>query len=219
MFSNDMTQYGHEHDFEINAPQKPDTSDAAVSDEDIKGSEGSPCEGKATESRKVEDMPDLEEILADSTEISQPLQGDIRSWIEKQYRASRGFEIGTFNFALLSDIMKRQSCKWTDLAHGYVSDVIIMVHGFICKALSLACLDTRVCQSLQSVLMDRLLGRYQRAVDEVTFLLYVERTGTPMTLNHHLNDTLEEWYVGASLSAMCLVLLTLPITLTVDKSE
>lgn len=53
--------------------------------------------------------------------------------------------------------MKRQSSKWTALANGYDSDVIIMVRGFILKALSLACCDTHVCHNLQSFLMDKLL--------------------------------------------------------------
>lgn len=69
--------------------------------------------------------------------------------------------------------MKRQIAKVDeDLAHGAI------MHGFILKALSLTCPDARVCVaacSLQSVLMDRLLEKYQKAVDKMEFLLFVER--------------------------------------------
>ncbi|KAB8077608.1 hypothetical protein BDV29DRAFT_153477 [Aspergillus leporis] len=189
MFSNDMAQWGHEFDFgiddyrETNIPESAALTD--LSDDDLFSS-------NSLATRKVDPMPDIEDILPESGEIAHPLRGDICSWIEKQYRGSRGFEIGTFNFVLLSTIMKKQSSKWTSLANGYISDVMAIVHGFILRAINLACPDARVCHNLLSILMDNLLERYKKAVDEVTFLLYVERSGTPTTLNHYLNDSLEK---------------------------
>jgi hypothetical protein len=191
MFSNDMAQWAHEFDFGIDDYRETDIPESAaltdLSDDDLFSS-------NSLATRKVDPMPDIEDILPESGEIAHPLRGDICSWIEKQYRGSRGFEIGTFNFVLLSTIMKKQSSKWTSLANGYISDVMANVHGFILREINLACPDARVCHNLLSILMDNLLERYKKAVDEVTFLLYVERSGTPTTLNHYLNDSLEKWY-------------------------
>jgi hypothetical protein len=39
-------------------------------------------------------------------------------------------------------------------------------------------------------LWDELTGKYRQAISHVDFLLKVERGGTPMTLNHYLNDNL-----------------------------
>lgn len=89
--------------------------------------------------------------------------------------------------------MKAQSAKWTSLALGYISDVIVMVHGFILQLLQSICPDKRVRTNLLSVLRDDLFGRYQLAIEHVEFLLSAERAGTPMTQNHYFNDTLEKW--------------------------
>ena len=45
-----------------------------------------------------------------------------------------------------------------------------------------------------NVLMADLTKRYVKAINQVKFLLEVERGGTPMTLNHYFNDNLEKWY-------------------------
>jgi hypothetical protein len=41
-------------------------------------------------------------------------------------------------------------------------------------------------------LWDELTGKYRQAISHVEFLLKVERGGTPMTLNHYLNDNLQK---------------------------
>ncbi|KAB8238233.1 uncharacterized protein BDW43DRAFT_154347 [Aspergillus alliaceus] len=66
--------------------------------------------------------------------------------------------------------MKKQSLKWTSLANGYISDVMAIVHEFILRALILASPDARVCHNLRSILLENLLERYKKAVDEVAFL-------------------------------------------------
>ncbi|KAJ9269487.1 hypothetical protein DTO212C5_4338 [Paecilomyces variotii] len=183
-FSNDMALWGHEYDFAID---KTHGSTAEPHHTDIK-------DEYQFESRKLAVLPDLEDILhlEEGGSLCKPRGDDIYAWIEKQYRSSRGFEIGTFNCTLLSTVMKQQSRKWKSIAYGYISDIIIMTHTFTLKALSLACPDVRVCQNLLSVLMDQLVERYTSAIDKVKFLLFVERSGTPMTLNHYLNDNLEK---------------------------
>lgn len=194
-FSNDMALWGHEYDFAID---KTHGSTADPHHTDIKDEDQSDTRKRYfLESRKLAVLPDLEDILhlEEGGSLGRPRGDDIYAWIEKQYRSSRGFEIGTFNCTLLSTVMKQQSRKWKSIAYGYISDIIIMTHTFTLKALSLACPDVRVCQNLLSVLMDQLVERYTSAIDKVKFLLFVERSGTPMTLNHYLNDNLEKRYV------------------------
>ena len=42
-----------------------------------------------------------------------------------------------------------------------------------------------------SLLMDRLMEKYQSAISHVKFLLEIELDGTPATLNHCFNENLE----------------------------
>lgn len=123
------------------------------------------------EVRKVSSMSELEDLVY-NMEINDVLKPktQIRPWIEKQYRNSRGFEIGTFSFTLLSTTMKQQSDHWTSIARGYISDVVTMTHKFISKALDIVCPDDRVRRDLMSALMDRLLSRYKNAIDKVLTL-------------------------------------------------
>ncbi|KAH8430047.1 uncharacterized protein LDX57_007718 [Aspergillus melleus] len=186
MFSDNMARWGHEYEFETEDSQELDEFGVNISID-------KPAEGWLA-TRMLEDISGIEDILPQAVEVAQPFRNDIRSWIERQYRGSRGFEIGTFNSALLPTIMKKQSTKWTSIATGYIGDIITMVHGFILRALSLACADTSVCHNLLSMIMDRLLGKYQNAISQVQFLLVNECSSTLMTLNHNLNDTLEKWY-------------------------
>jgi hypothetical protein len=89
--------------------------------------------------------------------------------------------------------MKKQSSKWTSVANGYIGDVIIIVHSYITSGLSQVCPDGRVYEKLLSFLMDKLIERYQSAIDKVDYLLFVERSTIPMTLNHYFNDNMEKW--------------------------
>ena len=87
--------------------------------------------------------------------------------------------------------MKKQTTKWTDLALGYASDVVAITHNFISRLLALTCIDERVTREISATLMDGLVGRYVTALNQVRFILRVERVGMPMTLNHYFNDNLE----------------------------
>lgn len=89
--------------------------------------------------------------------------------------------------------MKKQSDKWPVIARGYISDVINMVHGFIRKSLWVSCHSKKISSGIISLLMDDLLDKYRQAIAAVEFLLNIERAGTPMTLNHYLNDNIQKW--------------------------
>ncbi|KAH8430985.1 uncharacterized protein LDX57_008647 [Aspergillus melleus] len=135
MFSDNMARWGHEYEFETDESQELDDLRVDISIDNPTGG--------SLATRMLEDISGIEDILPQAVEVAQPVRNDIRSWIERQYRTSRGFEIGTFNSALLPTIMKKQSTKWTPIATGYIGDIITMVHGFILRALNLACADTR----------------------------------------------------------------------------
>ncbi|CAG8945706.1 unnamed protein product [Penicillium salamii] len=183
-FSEDLSRWGHLINFNSALPQQADASDVAGNH---------PKSGRRLlPSRKVKDIPEIQDILPESSSVSPPLSHDICSWIGDEYRQSRGFEIGTFNHVLLSSLMKKQSLKWISLANGYIGDIITIVHGYITNGLRQICTDRKVSEKLLSFLMGKLRERYQSAIDEVEFLLFIERSITPMTLNHYLNDNLEK---------------------------
>ncbi|KAL1885821.1 hypothetical protein Plec18167_001317 [Paecilomyces lecythidis] len=117
-FSNNMALWGHEYDFAID---KTSGSEAGSYDADSKDEYQSEDEDQSDtreshlcESRKLDVSPDLQDILPleEGGSLCRPRDDDIYGWIKKQYRSSRGFEIGTFNCTLLSTIMKQQSRKW-----------------------------------------------------------------------------------------------------------
>lgn len=138
---------------------------------------------------------DVEDILHPDVAISQPRDSDILVWLKAVHHASRGFELGTFDSALLAVTLKQQAIKWRDLALGYVSDVIAMVHSFLVKLLDHVTPSDRVCQGLTGLLVEDVRKKYQAALEHTNFLLQVELEGTPATLNHYFNDTLTKWYV------------------------
>lgn len=90
--------------------------------------------------------------------------------------------------------MREQSKKWNSLALGYVSDAVTIVHNFVTELLRIVYPDARVRRGLISLLTDHLIERYKKAVDQVVFVLQVERSEKPATQNHYFNDTLEKWY-------------------------
>ncbi|KAF3407828.1 Interferon-induced GTP-binding protein Mx2 [Talaromyces pinophilus] len=190
IYSKDMAIWGHKYKFARESDEDDSSSVPEVKPEHRLFAD---LGAANLEVRKVSDMPDLEDLVHDMeiNDVVTP-KSRINSWIERQYRDSRGFEIGTFSFTLLSTTMKQQSEHWTSITHGYINDVVTMTHQFILKALEIACPDDRVRCNLMSILMDKLLGRYRNAIDKVKFLLYVERSSTPMTLNRYLNSNLQK---------------------------
>lgn len=144
--------------------------------------------------RKKESILDIEDILHDDTKLRKPKAGGgMLEWMKTLYNNSRGFELGNFDPSLLSTCMKAQSHNWDDLAKGYISDVVTMTHAFIKTLLNVVCPEPNALQQLESLLMDDLMVRYKKAVDQVSFIMVVERFGVPTTTNHYFNDNLETW--------------------------
>jgi hypothetical protein len=190
IFAKEMAEWGHEYGFQTTGKGDDQQKLQTPKSEEAQDNE-SP--GRHTSSRKVKMASPVEHILYESVQVSEPQKGDILMWIKEIFHQSRGFEIGTFNHTLLSTIMKKQSSKWECLAKGYISDLIAIVHQFTLHGIRSVCSDEKVFVNLARTLMDDLVKVYKTALDQMDFLLQVERSGTPMTLNHYLNDNLQKW--------------------------
>ncbi|EED22526.1 dynamin, putative [Talaromyces stipitatus ATCC 10500] len=122
VFSKDMAVWGHKYEFARDADGDSNSSDSEVKheDEDVESARAV-ARVEHLKIRKTSDMPDLE-VLVHSMETDRVVtpRSHIHSWIEKQYRDSRGFEIGTFSSTLLATTMKQQSDKWTSIARAYI---------------------------------------------------------------------------------------------------
>ena len=193
MFSEDITRYGQEfrysslQDTELEEPDLPPALDWS------RTSQPSTSDDTTFNVRRHAECTDIEELLQAQESVLAANGMSIAHWLRAVYESSRGFALGTFDTSILATTMKVQTTKWAVIALGYISDVVAVVHRFVDRVLQSICSDFRVKSELLSVLMDGLVERYQKAIDQVSFLLAVERTGTPMTLNHHFNDTLEKW--------------------------
>jgi len=160
---------------------------------------GSPA--KLLETLKAVDTPmsvryqptysELDQVSTENSQISSPKNG-IKQWLESVYSNSRGFELGTFDASILPIVWKKQSANWEELALGYISDIVSIVHGFTRDLLAIICTDERTLNGVADLLLEQLLDRYRRAIDHTKFVLTVERSGTPLTTNHYFTDNLEK---------------------------
>lgn len=198
IFAEDVWKKGHTRNFFsgewFESPENKVEPLLAEEEEEEKEEEEEAGSEKAYDVRYEANHPDLDDILLEDGTIYQPEAGDaIKDWLKDTYQQSRGFELGTFDPALLPIVWKEQSAKWDALAMGYISDIVCLVHGFTTKLLSKICPDQRICRGLNSALLDELTKRYKASVDHTKFLLAVERSGTPLTTNHYFADNLEKW--------------------------
>ncbi|KAF2670865.1 dynamin GTPase [Microthyrium microscopicum] len=177
----------HGHSYQFKNDSKTDQKSVETT-----GDEPKELATKKVVLRFHDNFDELDELAADTISIPNEPARDIIPWLTNVYKGSRGFELGTFDSSLLAMTMKTQSSNWEAIAMGYIKDVISMAHRFIKTLLGLVCPDRRVQDGLLSVLMDGLFPRYQKALENVRFLLHVERRGTPATLNHYFNDNLQK---------------------------
>ena len=200
-FSDDVWKRGHKMTFSNDLLNEQDVSEGSTPSLREEGTPFSQEEELMSEEQQRDLFPirygnshwELEDILFEYQGIPDPEIAGIRSWLEEVYKTSRGFELGTFDASLLPIIWKKQSSKWDALGLGYISDVVCIVHGFILDLLSDTCKDARVLKGLKSVLLDKLIEKYQRSIEHAKFILAVERAGTPLTTNHYFADNLHKW--------------------------
>ncbi|KAF2023591.1 dynamin GTPase [Setomelanomma holmii] len=177
VFSDEMAEYGESYSF--NCDNGDIAPPAFVDDEDT------------FDIRKEDDPEELVHILHLQESLRYPLYGETNDWLLQVLNGNQGFELGTFNASILATVMKKQSSKWEDISMGFVSDAIVLVHQFIMSALVSICGDRNVRDALVGKLSDELTRRYQNAIASVGFLLKVEKSNTPMTMNHYFNENLQ----------------------------
>jgi hypothetical protein len=182
IFSDEMAKYGESYSFNCND----DGISQAFEDDPDKS-----LPDKTFDIRKEDDPEELVDILLPQESLCYPLQGETRNWLLQVFKDNQGFELGTFDASILATVMKKQSSKWEDISMGFVSDAIVLVHRFITSALVSVCDDGSVRNALAGKLSDELTRRYQKAIDCAGFLLKVEKSNTPMTMNHYFNDNLQ----------------------------
>ncbi|KAI9700516.1 MAG: hypothetical protein M1820_006815 [Bogoriella megaspora] len=211
-FGKDLAEYGHQYIFHenINAVRielngtpnevyaslpKIDTSSSvkSTSNGKIQGKPESPARViRKTLVRKHPNHTDIDDILVAEKSVEAPSRASITQWLEQVYADARGLDLGTFNPGLLRTTMYDQSTKWEDIALGYTSDVVAIVHNYIVRMIVYLCADENVRERISALLHDDLLERYNRGIDMTKFILHCERLGTPQTQNHYFNETLEK---------------------------
>ena len=187
-FSKAMASAGHTFEFE-NA-EEPVAATDALEIPFIKRSEKSRVSTRNSKAT-YESIEDIMEDVAPV--VSHAKTSGIIDWLKQLYFDSRGFGLGSFNAAILSVTMKEQAENWHGLALGYTADIIVLVHGFIVKALESVVLNERVREGIMSLLLEGMRDKYAAAMDRAKFLLEVELESAPATHNHYFNDILEKW--------------------------
>ncbi|KAF1964076.1 hypothetical protein BU23DRAFT_575979 [Bimuria novae-zelandiae CBS 107.79] len=182
IFSDEMAKYSESYSFNCNDSGIPQAFEDASEDD---------SNDETFDIRKEDDPEELVDILHPQESLSYPLHGETKDWFLQVFKGNRGFELGTFNASILATVMKKQSSKWEDISMGFVSDVIVLVHRFVISALVSICDDCNVRDALASKLSDELTRRYQNAIACAGFLLKVEKSNIPMTMNHYFNDNLQ----------------------------
>ncbi|KAK8159293.1 interferon-induced GTP-binding protein Mx2 [Phyllosticta citrichinensis] len=142
----------------------------------------------------LDKYPELGTIICTNEyQCSSPSKGTLMDHIKEVYESSRGPELGTFGGTILATIFEDQSKKWQPLTLSHVSKVIILVHEYMFQVLTETCPETLVRDNLwETILLDRLIDSYKRAMEQTHFLLEIERKGTPNTFNHYFNANLQK---------------------------
>ncbi|KAI9810024.1 MAG: hypothetical protein M1827_006722 [Pycnora praestabilis] len=195
-FSEDMERGGHAVNFsEIEFPRSKSPRKPKVKGYSPTSSgEEKPSGGQNRAFRTIEllEYPELMDILPTVSTSPPQISTGILKWIEREYKSSRGFELGTFNPSILRTLFQELSMKWERLAGTYITKVITSIHQFCNALLTWLCAEERVMPALWSLLMNALLQRYRKTVEHVRFVLHTERSGNLLTTNHAFGKALAE---------------------------
>ena len=135
---------------------------------------------------------ELDDITIDAPYEYGPGETDAKTWIEKEYRATRGYNIEVLNANILPLLWRRQSQNWLELTKEVTDEVIFLVHRYIHHLLESLCDDRRTMEELRNFLMDDILEKYKIALSQIELLIKIERHGSPITKNHYFADTLSK---------------------------
>jgi hypothetical protein len=134
------------------------------------------------------EYPELRSIMAQAEALPRPAEDGIMEWITYKYNRSKGFEIGTTNPSLMPSLFAEQSRAWGFHAQNHVTKVIRKIHHFNYKVLPYCCNDDALCERLGDKLLQPLLPSYEKASQQASFLVEIERHENLMTMNHYFAE-------------------------------
>jgi hypothetical protein len=138
------------------------------------------------------EYPELRSIMTQAEALPEPAEDGIMEWITYKYNRSKGFEIGTTNPSLMPSLFAEQSRAWGFHALNHVTQVICKIHHFNYKVLQYCCNDDALCERLWGKLLQPLLSSYEKAVQQASFLVEIERHGNLMTTNHYFAENVRK---------------------------
>lgn len=139
-----------------------------------------------------EELSELADIITPE-KISVPVPcNDFSKWISGVYLQSRGLDLGTFNANFLTTAFAEQSRKWADMTKIYMSRIIITLHRYIAAALRSVCSEEQVRSKLWAAMIESLVERYKKAMDQARLLVEVEQRKQPYTLNKQFAQALSK---------------------------
>lgn len=176
-FKDDMMQWGHEYVFDIR-------------DETVKSSADPTA---VLQLRKnILQLSGLGDLLSKPETIRhEGSKTCIYEWLRQLHAENRGFELGVFDPVINSIAMRAQTTRWRKISSGFISDIIVIIHGFIKTALSVLCQNERLERELCNIVLEEANKRYRRANDQLHFISTVELDGIPMTQDPHFLGRLE----------------------------
>ncbi|KAL8718451.1 MAG: hypothetical protein Q9225_004417 [Loekoesia sp. 1 TL-2023] len=194
VFSHDMWQHGHTINFGGDKDCEPEGAPNNLSNLPKQL-----VKSKLPSVRYIVNTSDIDDLMYEGKRVQGPEEKDILAWLQRVYESSRGFELGSFDASLLPIFWKKQSARWDNLALGYISDIVALVHSFVIDLLEVLCEDEHIRSGVYNAIMEHLAERYRKAIDHAKFVLSVERSGTPLTTNHYFADNLEKSPTGSNL--------------------
>ncbi|CRG86094.1 Interferon-induced GTP-binding protein Mx1 [Talaromyces islandicus] len=194
LFNIDFASNGHLYCFDEEGPAL--NEETCENTEDDQGSEGQAASSSKRSYHAGEYDDSTESLLLDGiislkTPIKPPKAG-IMGWIKLHHLRSRGLGLGKFDNALLSIVFREQSVKWKDITMAYLSDTIAVTHRFIYGALFELCANVKVRDNIWRSIEDEVKIRHRAAMDHALFLVSIEQSQTPYTLNHYFNENLQK---------------------------
>jgi hypothetical protein len=138
------------------------------------------------------EYPELQGIITQTETLLEPAKDDIMEWITYKYNRSKGFEIGTINPSLMPSLFAEQSRAWGFHAKNHVTKVIYKIHHFIHMVLQYCCDDDTLCGRIWDKLVQPLLPSYEKALQQASFLVEIERDGHLMTMNHYFAENIRK---------------------------
>ena len=135
---------------------------------------------------------ELENIIPRLRPPPRKTSEDVMNWIKHEYNRSKGFEIGTTNPSLMPALFKEQSQAWSFHAQNHVIKVIRVIHRFNFCALEYCCNDERISERIWGKLIRHLLPSYEKALQQVSYLVDIEHDGNLLTMNHYFANNVRK---------------------------